>query len=87
MGMTGLTWGVGTILGPVIGGAFADSSATWRWSFYINLVILAAFAPIYFIWLPSIPMVPEKTFIAKFLAMDWIGAALNAGIYITVRTS
>jgi MFS family permease len=31
MGGTGVVWGAGTILGPVIGGAFADSSATWRW--------------------------------------------------------
>ena len=27
----GLTWAIGTILGPVVGGAFTDSSATWRW--------------------------------------------------------
>jgi MFS family permease len=27
----GVCWGLGTILGPVIGGAFAGSSATWRW--------------------------------------------------------
>lgn len=26
----GLTWGLGTILGPVVGGAFSESSATWR---------------------------------------------------------
>ena len=55
IGMTGLTWGLGTVLGPVsrdetlpslsaliplafqiIGGAFGDSSATWRFAFYIN---------------------------------------------------
>lgn len=35
MGMIGLVWGIGTVLGPVIGGAFADSSATWRWAFYV----------------------------------------------------
>jgi MFS family permease len=29
--LTGLTWGIGTIVGPIIGGAFSDSSATWRW--------------------------------------------------------
>lgn len=29
--LTGLMWGVGTIVGPVIGGAFSDSAATWRW--------------------------------------------------------
>lgn len=84
--MTGLTWGAGTTLGLVMRGAFADSSATWRWAFYINLVILAAFAPIYFIWLPTIPVMPEKTFRAKILAIDWTRIALNAGIYTTVRT-
>lgn len=31
MGGTGVVWGTGTILSPVIGGAFADSSTTWRW--------------------------------------------------------
>jgi MFS family permease len=31
MGGVGIVWGAGTILGPVIGGSFADSKATWRW--------------------------------------------------------
>lgn len=31
LSLIGVCWGVGTILGPVIGGAFAGSSATWRW--------------------------------------------------------
>ena len=30
-GLTGLTWGLGTMLGPVLGGVFVDSRATWRW--------------------------------------------------------
>jgi MFS family permease len=38
VGWVSFTWGIGTVLGPIIGGAFADSSATWRWGFYINLV-------------------------------------------------
>lgn len=36
-GITGISWGSGTCLGPIIGGAFSDSPATWRWAFYINL--------------------------------------------------
>lgn len=26
-----MVWGVGTVLGPIVGGAFTESSATWRW--------------------------------------------------------
>ncbi|KAJ2958759.1 hypothetical protein NQ176_g11162 [Zarea fungicola] len=35
--LTGLSWGVGCILGPVIGGAFSVSSATWRWVCSVSL--------------------------------------------------
>lgn len=34
LSMTGFFWGVGTVLGPVVGGAFAESAATWRCMFY-----------------------------------------------------
>lgn len=33
--LVGITFGGGTVLGPIIGGAFAASSATWRWAFYL----------------------------------------------------
>ncbi|KAK9244231.1 major facilitator superfamily domain-containing protein [Lipomyces tetrasporus] len=36
----GVVWGAGAVLGPVVGGSFSTSSATWRWSFYINLFVL-----------------------------------------------
>lgn len=31
MALNGLPWAFGMILGPLIGGGFAQSSATWRW--------------------------------------------------------
>lgn len=43
----GFVWGIGACLGPVVGGAFSDSKAKWRWGFYINLVIGAITGPIY----------------------------------------
>lgn len=33
VGLTGLTWGIGIVLGPIIGGAFSVSSVGWRWPF------------------------------------------------------
>ncbi|KAL8729269.1 MAG: hypothetical protein Q9166_004890 [cf. Caloplaca sp. 2 TL-2023] len=73
MGATGLVWGVGTVLGPVVGGAFADG-ATWRWAFYINLVIGAIFAPAFFILLPSIDLQAGVALKEKIVKMtDWFG--------------
>jgi MFS family permease len=78
-----LIWGIGCILGPVIGGSLADSSATWRWAFYINLIIFGASTPvIIFILKPNDPA-PDSTLGEKLKHMDWIGAVLNAGIFTT----
>ena len=37
--MSGVTvvWGGGTVLGPLVGGAFAESPATWRWVSISNI--------------------------------------------------
>lgn len=35
MSLIGVFWGLGAVLGPLIGGAFSDSAATWRWAFYM----------------------------------------------------
>jgi MFS family permease len=62
LSFVGLFWGIGTILGPVIGGAFVESPATWRWAFYINLCVAGLFAPVYLLWIPSFkPRAGTKT--------------------------
>ncbi|KAK8126549.1 uncharacterized protein PG998_002308 [Apiospora kogelbergensis] len=53
LSFVGLVWGIGIILGPVVGGAFTQSKATWRWAFYINLCVAALFAPVYLFGIPS----------------------------------
>jgi MFS family permease len=35
LSLVGLIWGVGTVLGPVVGGGF--DKVNWRWAFYLNL--------------------------------------------------
>ncbi|KAK1597697.1 major facilitator superfamily transporter [Colletotrichum navitas] len=69
-------WGVGSVLGPVIGGAFAASSATWRWGFYVNLPVGAAFAPAYFLLFPSVDPHPTKTLAEKLRLIDWVNSVI-----------
>lgn len=80
----GFTWGLGTVLGPIIGGAFTDSSAGWRWSFYINLCIGAVCAPVYLFMLPANkdPR-PGATFLDRARELDYIGGTLLIGAFVS----
>jgi MFS family permease len=52
-GIMGATYGVASVLGPSLGGAFTDSSVTWRFCFYINLPISAVSVAIIFFMFQS----------------------------------
>ncbi|KIW00847.1 uncharacterized protein PV09_07607 [Verruconis gallopava] len=80
--LIGLSWGVGSILGPIVGGLFSVSSATWRWAFYINLPLAAFLLPVYvFIFLPRNPR-PDLTLKEKLSMIDWVGATLSAATFV-----
>ncbi|KAI1503399.1 major facilitator superfamily transporter [Biscogniauxia marginata] len=73
--ITAVVWSVGTVLGPIVGGAFA--LVTWRWAFYINLVIGGVFAPICFFILPSYDQLPKSvTLIQRAKNYDFLGTTL-----------
>ncbi|KAH7355747.1 major facilitator superfamily domain-containing protein [Pyrenochaeta sp. MPI-SDFR-AT-0127] len=77
----GIIWGVGCILGPIVGGAFADGPATWRWAFYINLVLFGLFSPIYMLTIRSHLPQPGEGLLTRVAKLDWLGILLNAAIY------
>lgn len=94
--LIGLCWGTGCILGPLIGGGFAVSSATWRWAFYINLPLAAALSPsqcfptfrisslifkVYIFLFPRHCATPSISTKTKLATIDWLGVTLNALVF------
>ncbi|KAL8919473.1 MAG: hypothetical protein Q9208_006758 [Pyrenodesmia sp. 3 TL-2023] len=80
-------WGLGAVLGPVVGGGFAQSKATWRWAFYINLVLAAVTAPIYILWFPRHGAHRHQKILLRVKDLDWLGALLNAATFALFITA
>ncbi|EME80539.1 uncharacterized protein MYCFIDRAFT_31883 [Pseudocercospora fijiensis CIRAD86] len=76
MRLPNLAWGIGIILGPIIGGAFAQGSATWRWGYYIQLCVGAMVAGLLALLLPSKRSQPRTGFRDGITSIDHIGTLL-----------
>ncbi|KAJ6178052.1 hypothetical protein N7519_008513 [Penicillium mononematosum] len=72
-GMLSGIWSLGTVIGPVIGGCFAES-VTWRWIFYINFPFIGI-GTILVAWSPN-SRVGKETFATQMRKIDIVGIAL-----------
>jgi len=74
-GIIGGMWALGSVSGPVIGGAFAQSN--WRWILYINF----PFIGITYIMVPlflKLNFVPTSL-VSKLRRVDWTGSVIFVG--------
>lgn len=68
-----IQWALGSAIGPVCGGAFAQDS-TWRWIFWLNI----PFCVLGFVGIPVFLRLNHKVggVFEKLQKFDWVGSVL-----------
>lgn len=79
---SGVFWGLGTVLGPVVGGGFVIVS--WRWAFFINPMIGAFCLLVCVLCIPASDPIPNTAHRKRFAKLDYVGSVLITAAITTM---
>ena len=85
LGFNALSWALGTVIAPIIGAAFTQSSASWRWCFWINLPLCAIAFILIFIFLNLQQDISSVR--SKLGRIDYLGAAVFTASAVSLLMS
>jgi len=72
LSLLGLVWGLGLVLGPIVGGGL--EIATWRWAFYLNLCIGGLLAPVWVCLIPDDKTKTDLPLLGRLRGFDVLGS-------------
>ncbi|KAJ2161167.1 hypothetical protein GGF46_001679 [Coemansia sp. RSA 552] len=75
-------WAASSVLGPILGGVFTESSGGWRWVFYFSLPVggVAGVFIVFFLRMPR----PQGSFMEKLRRIDFVGMIVLVGGLIMI---
>ncbi|KAL2216529.1 putative MFS transporter [Thermoascus aurantiacus ATCC 26904] len=76
VGILSAMWSIGSVLGPILGGGFAQN-VTWRWIFYINFPLIGVGSVFVLLFL-RLNFVPSSL-MDKIRRVDYVGTILFVG--------
>ena len=83
IGLCGAVYGMSSIFGPLIGGAFTER-VTWRWCFYINLPIGAVVCASVLLFVKIDRDLSDKSLKQRIREVDLLGAAFFIPAIVTL---